>query len=167
MHQDTFDANFYIVAATIIPVLFLALTLQGSTYEALLTNWHGIVKKTLELSRARANLYDVLIYLVAGFVPVSGFLGELQAVFALYEGHATNNTKQFIFISIIVLLSATAFIPSFRFAKTMITTKKALYEEEGQDSEHPRHAKHEESDDEPSGDCRSDEDASGSKFEET
>jgi hypothetical protein len=31
--SETFDANFYVVAATVIPVLFLALSLQGRIYE--------------------------------------------------------------------------------------------------------------------------------------
>jgi hypothetical protein len=36
MHHDTFNANFYVVAATIIPVFYLALTIQGRTFELLL-----------------------------------------------------------------------------------------------------------------------------------
>jgi hypothetical protein len=29
MHKDTFNADFYLAAATVIPILYLALTLQG------------------------------------------------------------------------------------------------------------------------------------------
>jgi hypothetical protein len=36
MHHETFNADFYVVAATIIPILYLALTLQGQTYERII-----------------------------------------------------------------------------------------------------------------------------------
>jgi hypothetical protein len=35
MQHDTFNADFYVVAATVIPILFLALTLQGPFYKEL------------------------------------------------------------------------------------------------------------------------------------
>lgn len=37
MYHDTFNADFYITAATVIPLLYLALTLQGQTYERIIS----------------------------------------------------------------------------------------------------------------------------------
>jgi hypothetical protein len=47
MHHDTFNADFYVVVATVIPLLYLALTLQDQTYERVM-NWS--VKQLMKLS---------------------------------------------------------------------------------------------------------------------
>jgi hypothetical protein len=36
MQHDTFNADFYITAATVIPLLYLALTLQGNSYDSMM-----------------------------------------------------------------------------------------------------------------------------------
>jgi hypothetical protein len=41
--KDSFNADFYVTAATLIPVLYLALAVQGSTFDAVLRWLYGVV----------------------------------------------------------------------------------------------------------------------------
>jgi hypothetical protein len=126
MHQDTFNANFYIIASTIIPVLFLALVLQGSTYEQLLANWLRMVKNAAKNSKLIAWALDFASYIIAIFVLLSGFLGELRATFALYDGRASASTGQFVLFSVIVLLVVATFGPAAGLVRTMSMTDEFL-----------------------------------------
>jgi hypothetical protein len=53
--QKPFNADFYVTAATVIPVFYLALTLQGSTYRDLMTRWR---KNQMENPGAAATALD-------------------------------------------------------------------------------------------------------------
>ena|SRR5258708_37245863 len=112
MHHDTFNADFYITAATVIPIFYLALTLQGQTYQEILTR----LKDSSHLESLTATLTS-FVMLMAGFLIVFyGILGELLAIIALYErkppsvsGGGTN-----VLISMIGLLAAVTIGPALR-----------------------------------------------------
>lgn len=128
MHQDALNANFYVIAATITPVLFLALVLQGSTYEQLLANWLRRVKDAAQKNKLIAWALDFGSYTIAAFVLVSGFLGELRAILALYNGRASAATGQFVLFSVIVLLVVATFGPAAGLVRTIKMTDKFLKE---------------------------------------
>jgi hypothetical protein len=126
MHKDAFNADFFVAAATVIPVLFLALTLQGNTYEEILTYWQKKVKETAENNRKLANIINWLIYTTAGFVLACGFIGEVYAMISLYYERSSSDRKQFVIFSVVLLLAVTVFGPAIRFSKTTWLNIRAL-----------------------------------------
>jgi hypothetical protein len=105
MHHDTFNADFYVVAATVIPVLYLALTLQGSTFESLLAGWESNMRanaRHARLNRAVLMMFPVLAYLLM----VTGYAGELAAIFALYNRSSSGGAGPVALISVIGLMLA-------------------------------------------------------------
>jgi hypothetical protein len=67
-----FNTAFYSAAATVIPLLLLALTLQERTFQDLLV--------------IRAPRRQWLAPMIAGFILCAGALGEWHAGLALYRG---------------------------------------------------------------------------------
>ena len=83
-----FNADFYSVAATVIPVLFLALTFQGSAFRQL-----------------RALFGPGTPY-IAGLVLAAGLWGELYAILALYDKIASRGNAELVFIATFILVVA-------------------------------------------------------------
>ncbi len=88
MHHDTFNADFYVVAATVIPLLYITLTLQGTTYESFLkrmkayddrgspwVSWPSFISRWSRWS---------LFYWLSFLMWYAGIGGEFMAIFALY-----------------------------------------------------------------------------------
>jgi hypothetical protein len=116
--DNTFNADFYIAAATVIPILYLALTLQGSTFEELLTRWKTSLRK-VPLSSVwglTVRLLAFLAFLIAGSIIIlAGFVGEYASIVALYRRSATGSAGQFVLISFTGLLLAVLAPPAFKF----------------------------------------------------
>jgi hypothetical protein len=139
-----FNANFYIAAATVIPVLFVAIAVQGTLYEALLktTSLAG-----WRLIRTYLRLGDIPPGRVAGvareiafvvgvimapliFVPallavlspaafavailVSGFSGEAETLLALYRERAGGGIPGHVLAATLILTAAVAAAPAVR-----------------------------------------------------
>jgi hypothetical protein len=105
-----FNANFYIVAATIIPVLFLALVVQTPAYLDLLRAAASIVGE--DPGRAEPPLVvPRLLTTAAWVIVISGFYGEYTAVFALYQEHSGRHDNLYVFIATIILLTAVVLAP--------------------------------------------------------
>lgn len=49
MHKGAFNVDFYLMAATVIPVVFLALTLQNQSYERIFVRWRDIFLRPRKL----------------------------------------------------------------------------------------------------------------------
>ena len=115
-----FNADFYITCATVIPVLFLAVAVQGQAYETVLL-------KTLITARTRrddgkthqaeATIASFLLRQVAYFIWVAGAFGELYAVLALYEGHDVGDSRVFVLGSTLILVFALAQGPYLPWSK--------------------------------------------------
>jgi hypothetical protein len=107
-----FDPNFYIVCATVIPVLFLAAAVQGSSYRTILDTalkvrvtqaGDGWRRKLVARTRAR-----ILIF-IAYLTWVAGALGEIFALLALYRGHEqTDDRKTVLLCTVWLVLIASA-----------------------------------------------------------
>lgn len=103
--MSTFNANFYVTAATIIPVLYLALTLQGNTYRDLMTRWRKINRESSSkfLPQARATIVGIAAVIGAGVI-LQGALGEFAALRALLNDKAVANTQSIVFDACVALL---------------------------------------------------------------
>lgn len=117
--NDSFNSDFYVTAATVIPVLYLALTLQGSTLESLLERWLKL--STREPGKEWGALSYVSFYLFTGVAITAGFAiflsiyAEFVSLKVLYYKKSTPQDAQFVFIGITCLLILIAAIPCLKF----------------------------------------------------
>jgi hypothetical protein len=118
MHQDAFNKDFYVTAATVIPLFYLALTLQGQTFERIIVrSIKEINRRTTSWRQAVFNLISVFVLGLAGIVIVSsGIAGESGAILALYNQSSSRTTDQLVLLSLFVLLIAVVTGPAFRWA---------------------------------------------------
>ncbi len=98
----TFPTDFYVTCATVIPVLFLALVLQGGGYEAMLR----AARSSAQRLPKRQRDYAAAVWLptVAWIALIVGVLGEADALGGLYSGRASSTDKRFILIAALILL---------------------------------------------------------------
>lgn len=117
----TFDSDFYVVCATVIPVLFLAVAVQGSAYRAVLdaalkvriTNAGDGWRRKL-IARVRARILQHIGYAIW----CAGALGELTALMVLYQGHEQNGTRGVVFLCTALLVFTVAMGPLDSFIET-------------------------------------------------
>ena len=107
---DNFNADFYVTCATVIPVLFLAVAVQGQAYEAVLRSARRAARTarndphTLKLSS-----YTLLVllgstaYLIAGVIWSAGGAGEILALLTLYGGRE-DGSKLFVHVATLILV---------------------------------------------------------------
>ena len=117
--EDSFKPDFYVAAATVIPVLYLALTLQGSAFEKWMKRWEGgasqyFQSKLTVKSFVRVAGFMVIGVFAAAFV-FAGIAGELFSFWALYQEGSSLGMKAFIFLSIVLLLVTVIIGPLMRF----------------------------------------------------
>jgi hypothetical protein len=116
MHQDTFNSNLYVVAATIIPLFYLALTLQGHTVEILTSR---LVK---EIRREDKSLWHFLWSALIGAgalsgglaILVAGVTGEWLAILAVYNESASTTNGSIVLLCLLVMLIAVVTGPLLR-----------------------------------------------------
>lgn len=94
--EESFNANFYITVAAVIPVLYIAIVLQGSTYNNLIQRaikaWHG---NLAIYWAARITAYLILTAWVAG---------EMTAIYALYAQSDTPSIRRLVLASTFLLV---------------------------------------------------------------
>lgn len=145
MHKDTFNADFYITAATVIPLLYLALTLQGRTYDRMLSrvtseyaawvpvrwSWRSLRQVEGGLNEADRQRFQhltnksrwmtfriMVLQFAAFYIVLSGILGEWLAILAIYKGSSDNG--RLILFSLYTLLIAVAVGPVLRFGEPLV-----------------------------------------------
>lgn len=122
--REMFRANFYIVSATVIPVFFLALTLQGKQFDAvetMLQKLNDRGEKHLDrvfierddkrfaiapgpfLRFALIQLIWTAIWVVTILVLLFSVLGEVFALLALDRGRAASSTQEIVLIAVLGL----------------------------------------------------------------
>jgi len=109
-------STFYATAATIIPVLFLAIAVQGQMYGDLLK---AARRASLRADRGVGSIGPIgmvlaliawgATWLLALFLLVVGTYGELAAIYALYERHP----ESLVFLSTVILVVAVAIAPAW------------------------------------------------------
>ena len=106
-----FPSDFYITCATVIPVLFLAVAVQGRAYEA-------VLRASLSAAQARLGeqwtrqltplLKSRLLKFTAYAIVVAGGFGELVALLVLYRGYEHPGERTTVLAATLVLVAAVA-----------------------------------------------------------
>lgn len=118
----SFNDGFYVAAATVIPVLYLALTIQGPMLPGLLTRLHkaletmrrpqpGVPVRPWKLLAALIVAYATMS--IAAAILVLGVLGELGALRALAQRHDSAASQSVTLWSVVFLLLLTAAGPAW------------------------------------------------------
>ena len=101
---DISSPDFYITAATIIPVLFLALVLEGGL-------WKWIQEQISDASDppTAIRVFVSLLQVFAVFVLIAGALGEMTELYALWQADYSNVLSDIVFSTtalLVILLTA-------------------------------------------------------------
>jgi hypothetical protein len=119
---EPFNSDFYVTCATVIPVLFLALAVQGRSWEAMLRTaleqgqaarrgrWHR---------RMRAQAASRLAQLTAFAILLAGAGGEWISLVALYRGRDGRGESATILVLTLVLVVATASGPLVTYIRVL------------------------------------------------
>jgi hypothetical protein len=118
---------FYATVATVIPVLFIALAVQGTAYQSVLKSVDAADRRQTEIglrsgpARAAAFTY-LFVFIIAVlflFILVVVAYAEVQAIYALYQGHASGSTALSVLNGVILLIIITAAPPVIAFLGTL------------------------------------------------
>jgi hypothetical protein len=123
LNMRGFNADFYIAAATVIPVLYLALTLQGNTYHDLMMRWRKANKESPFTFWPQVRVITVALLSIAGaWVIVIGIIGEYSALQALENRTVGLNTRANVAEACVALLVMVAIPPCWLFVRTFFGT---------------------------------------------
>jgi hypothetical protein len=110
----TFDSDFYVVCATVIPVLFLAVAVQGNAYKTLLDTALKVRATNADDSWRRkwtAIIRARTLQRIGYAIWCAGALGEFLALLVLYQGHEQPETRITVFFCTVLLVFAAAMGP--------------------------------------------------------
>ncbi len=121
-----FNANFYIVAATIIPVLFIALVVQGGVYENLLKAVRAVDRRTARdrplYEQLAATAAWLVLMPIAYAIVAFGAVSEATAVYALYQQQASITTATLVLAGTIFMVIATAAGPALALLRILVAS---------------------------------------------
>lgn len=126
------NSDFYVVSATVIPVFFLALTLQGKQFEeaeklmqTLTSSFKKLldqVEKDIAAKSYSRDFWKIIssgfavsvIYLITLALLLISVLGEALAVWALYNEKANSETRVIVLTAILSLTCSIGLLLFFR-----------------------------------------------------
>jgi hypothetical protein len=133
--KDSFNADFYATVATVIPVLYLAIAVQGSTFDATLRWLYGVIvtkerrlarfawlhriprNRGIRVARVSITMLASTIVLAMAILLIGSLIGEVIAILALY--HRQSSPWQVLcIISVVFLAAVIALVPFWRLAAT-------------------------------------------------
>jgi hypothetical protein len=115
-----FNENFYTVAATTIPVFYLALAVQFSLISRITSQIYKSIEKLQDNSGIRT--YIKAAGMVIGFagpavigasIILAGTRGEIVSVMAIYRQSDSGSDRQYVLLAIFILLGANILIPTW------------------------------------------------------
>ena len=140
---------FYATVATFIPVLYLALAVQGNASQSMFGAARVIMKHIIRSltrtmfrnaatgrpqNKVEISLRAIFIFVVAGTIPlaaaaiiVAGALGEILAAYALYQGQDTPPTRTIVLYAAVFLIIAVATGPAVTFIKIIFTFPRQIF----------------------------------------
>jgi hypothetical protein len=108
----SFPSDFYVTCATVIPVLFVALIVQGGAYEAMLRT---ALDAAQTLPRRNRDIFAAHALPVAAYLTfVAGLIGEALALFFLYRGADTHAMRIIVLIMTLILLVVVTAVPGWK-----------------------------------------------------
>jgi hypothetical protein len=141
--SSSFNANFYVAAATVIPVLYLAITLQGSTFEALMQRLKKALPESQPVGSSKPSLktvarpvLTVLTMVIATVLIFGGIAAEFISFFALYQQKSSPRMDRDVLALIGGLLVVVIAGPVIRFLLTYFGSRFRRHS----DTETPQHA---------------------------
>lgn len=118
-----FNSDFYITVATVIPVLFLAIVVQGPTYERM---FESAARSTLRFGH-HPNFVDLLVAVVSSLLVLIAFLivfvggfGEVIAIYTLYQGHDDSGTRSMVYLATVFLIIVAVAGPLLSYTRTLL-----------------------------------------------
>jgi hypothetical protein len=122
--RPSFNSNFYLTAATVIPVLYVALILQAPIIRGLLNRLNDEIEAIKERppepkhlpNATRLNIVGIGVILlgIGGLaILLAGVFGEMESVLALFRGTDTHMVRQSVLRITIVLLICSAIAPAW------------------------------------------------------
>jgi hypothetical protein len=128
-----FNTAFFATAATVIPVLFLAIAVQGRALETITRAATSAAHDYQRARRSRARLKAVtahfralLTVAVASLIVIDGVAGEMNAIIALQN--RKGGTETFVATAVVALTFVAAATPALTFAKAFRKTMALLTE---------------------------------------
>lgn len=120
-----FNANFFIVAATVIPVLFLALAVQGRTYESLVKAFSDAHQRWItpgpRIRVLAAGAISVIAVLAAWVILLYSAVAEVIAIYVLYKQQARSTTAHTAFAAVTFMVIMTAAGPALALIRVVLT----------------------------------------------
>ena len=123
--SDTSSDNFYFASATIIPIFFLAITLQGPLYNNLIDKVKAGARALADSvdsdpSRKESRAVNVAIVTgaVAAAILLTGAFGEFLAIKALYQPTNDKFTRSFVYWSVAGLIFLTVAGPAWALGRS-------------------------------------------------
>jgi hypothetical protein len=121
-----FNGLFYTTAATIIPVLFLALAVQGNAYANLLKAFSDVSAHPGHTwpwyRKSAAIIASGVLLPTAYLIVVFGAYSEVVAVYALYQQQADPVAESGVLIGTVFMVIATVAGPAFAFLRALLTS---------------------------------------------
>jgi hypothetical protein len=106
--SHNYPSDFYVTTATVIPVLYLAIAVQGPAYQNMLKAAH------------RTNLRSMLLIDAALLILAAAVFGEVIALVTLYSGSDILGLRIYVLVSTLLLLLAAAAGPTTTFAHVAV-----------------------------------------------
>lgn len=145
--NSAFNSDFYIAAATVIPVLYFALIVQADRVRDILTHLdQALYAKIKNESHTSITLIIItlgfmvafIIWLASAAILILGIGGEIAAIVVLYQQSDSHDVRLFVLITTILLLAisiigpalvvSTAFTrPQTRWAKALIHVLRTMH----------------------------------------
>jgi formate hydrogenlyase subunit 3/multisubunit Na+/H+ antiporter MnhD subunit len=106
-----FPSDFYVTCASVIPVLFLAVSLQGSAWGSLRRQTFGAADALERFGRSspvRRIFTSVLVSTVGAalLIMFAGGVGEFFALLALFGGSEFPGQRVIVFVATLILVAA-------------------------------------------------------------
>jgi hypothetical protein len=119
---ESFNADFYVTCATVIPVLFLAVALQGRLYNSLLKSALNARRQVIEDDEpALGSLIKAgCLPSVAYAIWLAGAGGEVCALLALYWRNDSPSLRLIVLLATLILVVAAAASPLLTYAKVRL-----------------------------------------------
>ena len=111
-----FNGNFYITTATVIPVLYLAMTVESQVYQRTIDRLRSSVREA-EFKfwpQIKTSAWILASFMSAGVI-LFGVYAEYLALDALYTENTSATVQQSVLVAIVGLLILTAIGPFYTF----------------------------------------------------
>lgn len=126
-----FNSDFYVTAATVIPVLFVALAVERGTLDALLHGADSALSYEQkaadgtyrqQLVGATAGMAGVTAQLIVYAILIFGCGGEIAAINALSSGNVGSDGHAFVYLAVVILTIAAGIVPGLALLKSFASS---------------------------------------------